>query len=365
MFKTKPEAGKRYRDGMSDADLKKVESLAAKIDNAKAKKEILDGVKAVRERMGKEGGSGKGAEGYRQAFKEYREQRPRSDGTYAHGTQKELPYAKEFGISSDDARKIVAEVKADLDKTKKSMDAPESLEDWMEKSGGLPKHEQRMGGPKSAAIGGSQDGGSLENVGRTSGTHTSGGSPDQDEDGQVKCDLPNEEKLSEDDELVDDQLKDSKKKKALEKTAKSVLPADQRDSVAHEHAAAVSQLHKSDDVFVGVDGHPMSHNQMGADDAASEMIKSETFYQGGSPCTTNVTGVIGQSVLCKSVHSGGCDETYSAALTCCPGCGAGQVGHRSTPNGAVQGGQGMVLQKSEGNPYLQRPTPEDDVIVGE
>jgi len=62
----------------------------------------------------KEGGEKKGADAYREAFRKYRQQRPRSDGTYAPGTQLELPSSREFGISSEDARKIMAEVKAEL-----------------------------------------------------------------------------------------------------------------------------------------------------------------------------------------------------------------------------------------------------------
>lgn len=54
--------------------------------------------------------AGKGADGFREAFIKYRQQRP----PYRPGEQLELPSAKEFGISHQQAMQIMREVKDEL-----------------------------------------------------------------------------------------------------------------------------------------------------------------------------------------------------------------------------------------------------------
>lgn len=249
---------------------------------------------------------------------------------------------------------------------KKSMENVMSLEDWMEKSGGLPTHQQGMGHKKSSAVeGGSADGGELADVGRTSGSSDSATGPGQDSQGQITGTGTKKDKLSEDDAEDEKQMKPHKK--PIETIKKSAFPADQRDTVAREQAAAVSRLQKSEDVYVGPNLHPFSHHATHAsgDAEASELVKSEDFYHGGSPQQAPQRPIIEQGVLCKSVNATGCDVTYSAALTSCPDCGAGTVGHRNLPGGPVMGAATTILEKSIGpGSLLRRPTQEPDVKIG-
>jgi hypothetical protein len=249
----------------------------------------------------------------------------------------------------------------------KSLDGFESLEDYLQKSGGLPTHQQGMGHKKSSAVeGGSADGGELADVGRTSGSSDSASGPGQDSQGQLTgVSSGGKQKLSDDDADADKQM--SPHKKPIETIKKSAFPADQRDAVAQDRAAAVARLQKSDDVYVGPNRHPYSHELTHAsgDAEASELVKSEDFYHGGSPQTAPQRPIIEQGVLCKSINAHGCDSTYSAALTSCPGCGAGTVGHRHLPGGAVLGAETMILEKSIGpGSMLRRPPEEPDVKIG-
>lgn len=250
---------------------------------------------------------------------------------------------------------------------KKSLDSFESLEDYIQKSGGLPTHQQGMGHKKSSAVeGGSADGGELAGVGMTSGSSDSAAGPGQDSQGQLKGVSPGgKQKLSEDDAEESKQM--TTHKKPIETIKKSAFPADQRDSVARERAVEISRLQKSDDVYIGPQGHPLSHHLTHAsgDAEASELVKSEDFYQGGSPQMAPLRPMIEQGVLCKAVNSHGCDTIYSAALTACPDCGAGTVGHRHVPGGPVIGGNPEILEKSIGpGPLLRRPTEEPDIKIG-
>lgn len=255
-----------------------------------------------------------------------------------------------------------------------------TLQDWLhkaaddasyedlQKSGGLPTHEPKLGAPKSSAVeGGSADGGEVAGVGMTSGSSDSAPGPGQDGQGQIKgVGTGTKQKLSDDD--ADEEKQMSAHKKPIETVRKSRFPADQRASVAHETAQRVSQLQKSQDVYVGPSAHPLSHVRQhgGVDAAASELVKSEGFYHGRSPQSARPTVPLGEGVLCKSVHAGGCDETYSAALTACPGCGAGTVGHRVLPGAVIMGAESRVLEKSEGpGSLLRRPPQEPDIKIGE
>lgn len=257
--------------------------------------------------------------------------------------------------------------KAKKDKAKKSLDGIEGLEDWMQKSGGLPTHQQGMGHPKSSAVeGGSADGGELAGVGMTSGSSDSAAGPGQNAQGQLSgVSTGGKEKLSDDDADVEGQMKPHKK--PIETIKKSRFPADQREAFAREQAAAVSQLQKSEDVYIGPNAHPFSSyaTHASGDAEASELVKSEGFYHGRSPQTAPGRAVIDQAVLCKSINAGGCEEVYSAALTACPGCGAGTVGHRHLPGGEVVGAQQTILEKSMGpGSLLRRPPEEPDVKIG-
>jgi len=251
----------------------------------------------------------------------------------------------------------------------------ETIEEYLEKaalntpsaSKEMPSHEQRMGGPKSQKQGASQDGGSLEGTGKTSGSSDSAAGPGQDASGQISGTSTKKDKLSDDDAVDEGQMKPHKK--PLEQSVKkSLFPADQRDSVARERAAAVSQLHKSDDVYIGPNAHPFSSYSVhsSGDDDAAELVKSESFYHGNSPQVAPNRAIIDSGVLCKSVNANGCDAVYSAALTACPGCGAGTVGHRHVPGGPVVGSEIQILEKSEGpGSLLRRPPQEPDVKIGE
>ena len=98
-------------------------------------------------------------------------------------------------------------------------------------------------------------------------------------------------------------------KKPIETTKKSTLPADQRDSVAHENAIAASRLRKA-----------AGERQMSADEQAAEMVKGEGFYHGSDP-TLNLHQDVSEA----------CETTFSKSLSACPECGDGAVTSRPMP----------------------------------
>jgi hypothetical protein len=283
-------------------------------------------------------------------------------GEYKAVKEKMMEHAKK------NAAKVAELAAESWDWAGKSLDGLDGLDDWLQKSGGLPTHEPKMGAPKSASVeGGSADGGEVAGVGMTSGSSDSAPGPQQDAQGQLKgVSAGGAAKLSDDDADVDKQM--TTHKKPIETVRKSRFPADQRSSVAYETARRVSQLQKSDDVYVGPNAHPLSHMKQhgGADEAASELVKSEGFYHGESPQVARPMVPLGQGVLCKSVHAGGCDTVYTGALTACPECGAGTVGHRALPGGVVMGAESAILEKSQGpGNLLRRPAEEPDIKIGE
>lgn len=245
-----------------------------------------------------------------------------------------------------------------IKKSEDPMSSFNALEDFLRKSGGLPTHEPKMGAPKSQEIaGGSQDGGEVEAVGTTSGSGDSASGPGQDSQGQVKTSMSGSEKLSADDADEEKQMKSHTK--PIESMGKSLTPANQRDMVAHEQAQVESHLRKGDeDVFLHPYSMQKSHGT--TDEDAADLLKSE-FYHGPSPEKSSPRPLIDQGVLCKSVHMGGCETNYSAALTACPGCGAGGTVNRLVP---PSGSIGMVLEKSQEAPLLRRPPQEEDVYFG-
>lgn len=229
----------------------------------------------------------------------------------------------------------------------KSMEADmkglNELNEYLEKSqvSGIP-----TGNPKASDItsGGPEDGacGDLAGKGKTSGSSDSKPGPEQDANGQLTtAPKAKVDKLSEDDAEPEKQMKDHKK--PIEKMAKSeelperpMNPGVQREMVAHERAKMVSKLRKGEggDIQIAdetdepiqksgnrLDASPMLHNQYGnIDDAASELVKSESFYVGSEPADKRPASLMEKSLLCKS-----CDATHSAALTACPHCGDSRV----------------------------------------
>jgi len=150
-----------------------------------------------------------------------------------------------------------------------------------------------------------------------------------------KAPKSDEEKLSEDDAEVEQQMKPHTK--PIEKTTrKSMAPADQRDLSAQRRAAAVARLQKSQDVTL----HPYSNARMsaGVEDQAERLIKGEFYTE--TPSLAPALPVIAQGVLCKS-----CGHSHTAAVTACPHCGSGTTVSQILP-GIQMGGDAGVLQKS-------------------
>lgn len=241
------------------------------------------------------------------------------------------------------------------------------LDDWLQKSGtyaGLPSHEPGMGLPKSSAIeGGSAEGGELAGLGETSGSATNPAGPGQNAGtGVVTVAGMTTNKLSEDD--AEDEANMQPHQKPIEQTVrKSCTPTDQREAVAHEHAQVVSRLRKgAADVYIGPNNHPMSlQKSFGDVEDETETLLKGSFYQGRSPSLGAVRSVIQSEILCKSVFPGGCDSSFSAALTACPDCGAGVVQHRHVPSA---GSIGITLQKSDNDAPALRPRQQErDVFI--
>jgi hypothetical protein len=237
---------------------------------------------------------------------------------------------KEHGTSHEEIMKLLYQgPKKEEDKTEKSIsgkDTVMTIEEYLEKSQGLPKGEPKLGGN------GDQQGGELAGVGKASGAHDS--APGK----EIGAPVPPTKKLSEDDE--DDEAQMKPHKKPIE-TAKSMsVPQHQRDMVAREHAAVVSRLRKGDpDVVVSGAGlersvveppeaeQPKSWNQGpdamvaysdSADRAAEQLAKSGGFYHGGAPSIPRCQTAITQTVECPECHG-----KLSKALSECPECGAG------------------------------------------
>jgi hypothetical protein len=232
------------------------------------------------------------------------------------------------------------------------MSANEILEDYLEKSGGaggLPTGPTNtLKKPKSQEVeGGSADGGTLET------TPTEGMSPDmahpgpgQTAEGQVSG-VPGgkKQKLSDDDAEVEGQMKPHKK--PIEKTAKSMTPQGQRDSVAHANAIAVSRLRKGE-----------GDKQLSSDEAASELVKSDGFYEGDQSPTLDLH----RDLDINSIQEcGACKGTFAKSLTACPDCGYGQVGHRVAPGQTIGGD--VSVQPSH-QPVLRKSQPEKDIDFG-
>jgi hypothetical protein len=237
----------------------------------------------------------------------------------------------------------------------KKSEGIDALGDYLAKSGGLPTHQQRMGGPKSASQGGSQDGGELAGVGQTSGNPDSAPGPGTDKLGNVKADSPGKQKLSDDDAEDEKQMKPHKK--PIEGARKSMdSEAQPHDTVARDVALRKSEVTRPPQ---DVDYHPYSMAQThGSSDAeAADLVKSDGFYEGGSPLMAKPVTVLGRGVLCKS-----CDEVYTSALTCCPHCGDGHVEPRVLPGQRLH--KSGVMIEPEQPSLLKRPPTVQDITIG-
>lgn len=186
---------------------------------------------------------------------------------------------------------------------------------------------------------GPEDGKPVAGVGMTSGDHTGDAGPGQDPStGQItgskgKDGLEGKGKLSPDDEDDEGQMK-THKKPIEGTTRKSTTPANQRDMVAQDNAAAAAKLRKGgDDVEAGrgvtpqpqaeetlEKGQQWSQGLVGYSDESDVQIdrfqKSDSFYHGDRP-GIGKHGLIRKSRLCKSGHR------MPAMLSACPSCGEG------------------------------------------
>lgn len=247
--------------------------------------------------------------------------------------------------------------------TKKSMEATMNEIDELEEfaKGAMPSGAPSMGS-------GPEQGGNLAGVGKTSGSGDS--SPGE----AINAPKVKDEKLSEDDEKDEKQLKPGKK--PIE-TAKSVSPMGQRETVAHESAALASKLRKGQedvDLPVGVAPPPepepeqmskgeewnqgddaMVHYSNRSDMEASELLKSDSFYANCSP-SVGRNPLLGQTIKCQL-----CSATMSKSLSACPTCGAGTVRHRIAPSVHVGNAE---MTKSSKQPPL-RPRVEQDVKLSD
>lgn len=216
------------------------------------------------------------------------------------------------------ARKQVREFQKEEKKVEKSMsEGLDAMGEYLAKSGhggGLPTGStMSLKKPKSSRQGGSADGGELAGVGMTSGLGSYPG-PGQDSEGQITGTSTGEGQFSDDDAKDEGQMQPHKK--PIEKyTRKSMTPAGQRESVAYENALEVARLRKGP-----------ADIRVGADQAASELVKSDGFYTGQSPSENMAITPLSSSQKC-----GGCSVRFSKSLTACPDCGFGQVTHRALP----------------------------------
>ena len=210
---------------------------------------------------------------------------------------------------------------------------------------------------------GKEQGGKLDGKGKTKGKHDSAaGSP-------TGAESPKKDKLSEDDEDDEKQMKPHKK--PIETlSAKSMLPADQRAMVAHQEAQIVSQIKKGEQDYT-IEGIPEEHEQdvvtvikggeihqelvtytESADIAAERLLKSDDFYSGGTPSLAPRTRQFGLNGVCPK-----CGGQLAKSITACPTCGYGA----SKPMVVNLPEQDQVIQKSR--PGVLRPKREQDIKI--
>lgn len=191
--------------------------------------------------------------------------------------------------------------------------------------------------------------------------------------------------------LLDEDLEDAMITKLINSSVKKSIPTDidelskaeapsydtspngQRQAVAKEHAARVHQLRKGEsDISVGLgiappkqepkqlqkgitwnqgeDSMVQYSNQSDLD--ASRLVKSDNFYNNGSP-------IMGRNpVLAANVQCPACKNTMNKSLTACPSCNHGAVVHQVIPCGKAEDSH---LVKSDGRGPL-RPVVKHDVF---
>lgn len=254
-------------------------------------------------------------------------------------------------------------------KVKKSFSGIEGMLDYLRKSEpqALPTGEPSMGGS------GAEQGGDVAGKGKVGGSPDSAPSKGFDKDGKAQGVSPGKtEKLSEDDEDVEAQLK-SKAPKTLGKSM--AMPAHQREMVAREHALAVSRLVRGQrDIVVGCGpGAPpaapeplrKAHSWAqgrdsrvvysdASDQAVEQLLKSDPFYTYQAPTTKRDSILIHQVRECAA-----CQGTFTKSLASCPHCGVGSL----NPLVAIHGHEPVEeLQKSRAP--LLRPRVERDLYFG-
>ena len=254
------------------------------------------------------------------------------------------------------------------------MSGIDQLTAYVDNDGDLEKAQTMpQGNPKQKLGQGPEQGGELAGVGETSGSNTSGGGPGQDKDGQVTGTKLAKDKLSEDEE--EDEANMKPHKKPIE-TAKSVNPGRQREMVAQEHAQVVTRLRKgkSDVPITGtglpeqVEEQKLEKGRVGrqgmvvyteqSDIAAEALLKSDDFYSGGAPRVIPFSRPIGTGQVCLK-----CGTLLSKSLTACPTCGNGTVVHQVRPGGEAQGDHdGEPIVKSRAGKL--KPRHVEDVKIG-
>lgn len=310
--------------------------------------------------------------------KEHREAGRYSDPSAAHEAALKLESQgwKNVKIKKEGGKHVLSGTAPN--KTKKSevseMSGIELLGAYADTDGDLEKAQTMPeGNPKQKLGQGTEQGGKLAGVGETKGSSDSAPGPGQNKDGQVTGSSTAKDKLSDDDEEDESQMKPHKK--PIE-TAKSVNPGRQREMVGHETAQAVSQIRKGED-DVPITGTGLSEQgeevelekgrvgQQGmvryseqSDIEAEALLKSDEFYSGGSPRVIPFSRPIGTGQVCLK-----CETLLSKSLTACPNCGNGTVTHQVVPGGEAQGDHdGTPIVKSQAGKL--RPRRVEDVKIG-
>lgn len=186
------------------------------------------------------------------------------------------------------------------------------------------------------------EGGPLEGVGTTSGSSDSSPGPGQDSKGQVTGTSTKSDKLSEDDETDEKQMREHNKPIARggEKVMmKGDVPAAQRDLVAYENAREARRLQSVEDISLSkglaeraapvelekavttaLSEHVVHSNA--SDLAAERLLKSDSMYEYNQPPT--LYGPPNQ--LRQHTQCGTCETIFMKSLTACPNCGEGGTG---------------------------------------
>lgn len=154
------------------------------------------------------------------------------------------------------------------------------------------------------------EGQSLAGKGKTSGSIPSdGGAP-------IGAPKSKVEKLSEDDEVDEKNMKPHKK--PIENARKSLPVYQQNEQMARERAIWLSHIQASKDVSPQL-AAPLQKAEevkpLTADEMAANLVKSDTFYHGENP------RILKGSPLSTPATCSNCGGGFMKALTVCPHCG--------------------------------------------